>query len=156
MKDFDNAVGAWCKERKIRYSRYCDDMTFSGAFNHREVIEFVKEELKKMGFYLNDAKTTVARKGQKQIVTGIIVNEKINTSLSYRKKIRQELYYCKKFGVTSHLQRKQLDISEQDYLKKLLGKVNYVLSVDAANVEMMGYKKWLIDKIKITEKQNIF
>ena len=52
MKDFDNKVGAWCKERKIRYSRYCDDMTFSGAFNHREVIEFVKEELKKMGFYL--------------------------------------------------------------------------------------------------------
>ena len=156
MKDFDNAVGAWCKERKIRYSRYCDDMTFSGAFNHREVIEFVKEELKKMGFYLNDAKTTVARKGQKQIVTGIIVNEKINTSLSYRKKIRQELYYCKKFGVASHLQRKQPDISEQDYLKKLLGKVNYVLSVDAANVEMMGYKKWLIDKIKFTEKQNIF
>ena len=50
----------------------------------------------------------------------IIVNEKINTSLSYRKKIRQELYYCKKFGVASHLQRKQLDISEQDYLKKLV------------------------------------
>ena len=43
-----------------------------------------------------------------------------------------------------------------DYLKKLLGKVNYVLSVDTANVEMMGYKKWLIDKIKFTEKQNIF
>lgn len=149
MKDFDNLVGEWCNERGIRYTRYCDDMTFSGDFNHVEVISFVKEELKKMGFYLNDKKTIVARKGQKQIVTGIIVNEKINTPLLYRKKIRQELYYCKKFGIASHLQRKQLDMSEQDYLKKLLGKVNYVLSVDTANVEMIDYKKWLIDKIKL-------
>ncbi len=148
MKNFDDTVGEWCRERKIRYTRYCDDMTFSGDFNHREVIEFVKAELIKMGFYLNDTKTTVARKGQKQIVTGIIVNEKINTPLSYRKEIRKDLYYCKKFGVTSHLQRKQLDINEQDYLKKLLGKVNYVLSVNATNKEMLVYKKWLTDRIK--------
>ncbi len=148
MKDFDNAVGEWCKEKGIRYTRYCDDMTFSGDFNYIEVISFVKKELKKMGFYLNDNKTVVARKGQKQIVTGIIVNEKINTPLLYRKKIRQEMYYCMKFGVVSHLQRKQLDVSEKDYLMKLLGKVNYVLSVDATNAEMIGYKKWLMEKIK--------
>lgn len=149
MKDFDNMVGEWCKEKRIRYTRYCDDMTFSGDFNYKEVISFVKKELKKMGFYLNDKKSVVAHKGQKQIVTGIMVNEKINTPLSYRKKIRQELYYCKKFGIASHLQRKQLDISEQDYLRNLLGRVNYVLSVDATNIEMLGYKKWLIDKIKL-------
>ena len=33
----------------------------------------------------------------------------------------------------------------------ITGRKNYVLSVDAANVEMMGYKKWLIDKIKLAE-----
>lgn len=151
MKDFDNTVGEWCNEKNIRYSRYCDDMTFSGDFNCGEVVELVKKELKKMGFFLNDAKTTVAHKGQKQIVTGIIVNEKINTPSPYRKKIRQELYYCKKFGVSAHLQKKGLDICEQDYLNKLLGKVNYVLSVDAENPEMIGYRKWLTDKIKFTE-----
>ena len=151
MKDFDNIVGCWCREKKIRYTRYCDDMTFSGEFNHAEVISFIKEELKKMGFYLNDNKTVIANKGQKQIVTGIVVNEKINTPLLYRKKIRQELYYCKRFGIASHLQRKQLTISEKDYLKKLLGKVNYVLSVDETNGEMIGYRKWLIDQIKCIE-----
>lgn len=118
MKEFDNIVGTWCEEKKIRYTRYCDDMTFSGDFNHGEVIAFVKKELKKMGFYLNDTKTVIAHKGQKQIITGIMVNEKINTPLSYRKQIRQEIYYCKKYGIASHLQRKQLDVREQDYLKK--------------------------------------
>jgi len=148
MKDFDNIVGGWCKEKKIRYTRYCDDMTFSGEFNHTEVISFVKDELKKMGFYLNDNKTVIANKGQKQLVTGIIVNEKLNVPLLYRKKIRQELYYCKRFGIASHLQRKKLTISEPDYLKKLLGKVNYVLSVDDTNKEMIGYRDWLIEQIK--------
>ena len=148
MKEFDNIVGDWCKEKKIRYTRYCDDMTFSGEFNHTEVVSIVKEELKKMGLYLNDNKTVIAEKGQKQIVTGIIVKEKLNTSLLYRKKIRQELYYCKRFGIASHLQRKNLTISEPDYLKKLLGKVNYVLSVDNTNKEMIGYRDWLTEQSK--------
>ena len=149
MKDFDNQVGDWCKRKQIKYTRYCDDMTFSGDFTPKEVVCFVKKELKKMGFYLNDKKTVAAHNGQKKIVTGIVVNDKINTPLAYRKKLRQELYYCKKYGITSHLQYNGIDISENEYLKKLLGRVNHVLSVDSANVEMQGYKKWLIDKIKL-------
>ena len=31
MKHFDEHIGAWCAERNITYSRYCDDMTFSGS-----------------------------------------------------------------------------------------------------------------------------
>jgi len=153
MKEFDNIVGDWCKKKRISYTRYCDDMTFSGYFNEKEVISFVKAELKKMGFYLNDNKTVIAGKGQKQIVTGIIVNEKLNTPLSYRRKIRQELYYCKRFGIKSHLQRKKLSISEPDYLKKLLGKVNYVLSVDNTNKEMLGYRDWLTEQSKYMKEQ---
>jgi len=143
MKDFDNEVGKWCKERGISYTRYCDDMTFSGDFRHREVVDFVKGRLKTMGFFLNGKKTVVAGKGQKQIVTGIVVNEKANVPLAYRKKIRQELYYCKKFGISSHLREQRLDTSEEEYLRKMLGKVNYVLSVDAKNAEMQEYKVWL-------------
>jgi len=156
MKEFDNIVGDWCKEKRISYTRYCDDMTFSGDFNEAEVISFVKAELKKMGLFLNDAKTVVANKCQKQVVTGIVVNEKINTPLLYRKKIRQEVYYCKKFGVASHLQKQQLNIDELDYLRKLIGRVNYVLSVDKTNDEMVGYKKWLIDRLKSAERKTVF
>ncbi|MBE6606057.1 MAG: RNA-directed DNA polymerase [Ruminococcaceae bacterium] len=154
MKDFDNTVGAWCKSKKIRYTRYCDDMTFSGDFNIREVISFIKRELGKMGFYLNDAKTVVARSGQKQIVTGIVVNDKLNTPLLYRKKLRQELYYCKKFGIASHLRQKSIDMSEREYILKLLGRVNFVLSVGQTNKEMQEYKSWLLDQnnLFITEK----
>ncbi|MBQ1817076.1 MAG: RNA-directed DNA polymerase, partial [Clostridia bacterium] len=67
---FDEAVGAYCRERDIRYTRYCDDMAFSGLFDARELTAFVESELKKLGFFLNRKKTRLARQGQRQAVTG--------------------------------------------------------------------------------------
>lgn len=148
MKDFDNVVGKWCEERKIRYTRYCDDMTFSGDFIPEEAIKLVGYELKKMGFYLNGKKTTVVRDGQKKLVTGIVVNEKLNVSASYRKEIRKTVYYCKKFGIKSHMTYKNVPDDTASFLQKLLGKVNYVLSVDSGNNEMREYKEWLVTEIK--------
>ena len=152
MKDFDDIIGEWCKQRKIRYTRYCDDMTFSGDFNPKETIEFVRSELRKRGYFLNNKKTTIVRDGQKKIVTGIVVNEKLNVSSEYRKDIRQTVYYCKKFGTASHLKRVNDIVDEKVFLQKLLGRINYVLSVDSENKEMIDYKKWTISEIKKVAK----
>ncbi|MBQ8541585.1 MAG: RNA-directed DNA polymerase [Clostridia bacterium] len=148
MKDFDNTVGTWCKERNITYTRYCDDLTFSGDFNVDEAKAFVEAELKKMGFFLNAKKTTVLRDGQKKCVTGILVNDKINAPLEYRKSIRQAVYYCKKFGIDEHLKRNGIEKAAEGYLKSLLGRINYVLSIDNTNEEMKGYKAWAVKQLK--------
>ena len=145
MKDFDNTVGSWCRRKNIVYTRYCDDMTFSGDFAPREVIDLVRGELRKMGFFLNDKKTVVLRDGQKKAVTGIVVNEKPNTTAAYRRKLRQELYFCRKYGVEEHIQRLGLDIPASDYIRRLLGRVNYVLQITPGNSEMQRYKAWLLD-----------
>ena len=102
---FDELVGQWCQERGISYTRYCDDMTFSGDFEPAEVIRFVRLELKKIGFLLNEQKTKIQHPGQQQTVTGIVVNEKLSNPADYRRKLRQELYYCRKFGIQEHLQK---------------------------------------------------
>lgn len=143
MRDFDNTVGAWCEERHIAYTRYCDDMTFSGNFDPVEVKRYVKRQLRAMGFFPNDKKTVVARDGQKQTVTGVVVNDRPNISVTYRKKLRQELYYCKTYGVSSHIARIGVSVNEDTYLRQLLGRVNHALSVDSLNEEMRGYKAWL-------------
>ena len=147
MKDFDDLVGGWCNKRNITYTRYCDDMTFSGDFKPGEVILVVKNELEKMGFFLNAKKTVILHRGQKKIVTGIVVNEKLNVPVFYRKEIRKDIYYCKKYGVKSHLENKQIQMDEKGYLRKLLGKINYVLSVDSDNKEMSEYKEYVIKEL---------
>ncbi|MGM9639251.1 MAG: reverse transcriptase family protein [Butyricicoccaceae bacterium] len=144
MKDFDDQVGRWCRERGIVYTRYCDDMTFSGDFAPRAVIDFVRPALREMGFFLNDGKTVAVRSGQKKTVTGIVVNEKPNVPASYRRQLRQELYFCRKYGVEEHIRRTGADIAAADYLRQLLGRVNYVLQITPDNAEMRQYRAWLL------------
>ena len=68
-------------------------------------------------------------------------------SAPYRRKLRQELYYCRKFGVEDHLKKSGIDIAPEHYIAGLLGKVNYVLSVQPDNEEFLGYKRWLKSQI---------
>lgn len=148
MRDFDNTIGQWCSDNTISYTRYCDDMTFSGDFDPKLVIHFVKSELKKLGLFLNDQKTVVVRKGQRHSVTGIIVNEKLSAPSEYKKKIRQEMYYCMKFGIKSHLDSCRSSESPEKYVLGLLGRINYVLSIESKNEQMQKYKIWLQNKLQ--------
>jgi len=141
---FDEKIGRWCKERGIAYTRYCDDMAFSGDFDPMEVVMFVRSELKRMGFLLNNQKTKIQYFGQQQTVTGIVVNERMSIPADYRRKLRQELYYCRKYGIQSHLQKIDLKISEDVYRMQLLGKVDYVLQLHPNDRVLQDAKKWLL------------
>lgn len=147
LRDFDNAVGGWCRQHGIAYTRYCDDMTFSGDFDSRTVIHTVKTELSKLGLFLNEQKTRIVRSGQKQLVTGLVVNQKLNTASDYRRKLRQELYYCRKFGIADHLARQASPLTEDSYLRQLLGRVNYVLQATPGNAEFAQNRQWLTEKL---------
>ena len=148
LYEFDEQIGQWCRERGIAYTRYCDDMTFSGDFDPAEVIRFVRLELKKMGFLLNEQKTRIQHPGQQQTITGIVVNEKLSIPADYRRKLRQELYYCRKFGIREHLKKIGLEIEVDTYRMQLLGKVNYVLQVHPNDKDMLEAQKWLQQSMK--------
>ncbi len=141
MKDFDDTVGRWCAARRIAYTRYCDDMTFSGAFDPVPVTAFVKEELRKMGFFLNREKTAAVRQGQRQQVTGIVVNARPGVPSDYKRKLRQEVYYCRKYGVESHIAKIGAEGTAAAYLSGLLGRIRYVLSVEPDNKDMRAFKR---------------
>ena len=143
LYEFDEQIGQWCRELGIAYTRYCDDMTFSGDFDPAEVIRFIRPELKKLGFLLNEQKTRIQRPGQRQKVTGIVVNEKMSIPADYRRKLRQELYYCRKFGIQEHLQKTGLEIPVDVHRLQLLGKVNYVLQLHPEDRDMLDARKWL-------------
>lgn len=148
LYEFDELIGQWCRARNITYTRYCDDLTFSGDYNSAEVIRFVRLELKKLGFLLKEQKTRIQHPGQQQTVTGIVVNKKLSIPADFRRKLRQELHYCRKFGIQEHLQKIGLEIPEDTYRMQLLGKVNYVLQVHPDDRDMLDAKKWLQQSIK--------
>lgn len=148
MMDFDNTVGKWCSEHKISYTRYCDDMTFSGNFDHSEVVSFVKYELHKLGFILNGKKTKLITSANRQTVTGIVVNKKTAVTSDYRRKLRSEVYYCKKYGVSEHLKRINTECDEKQYLQSLLGRIAFALETSPGDTALKAAKSFVIEQIK--------
>lgn len=143
MKEFDEEIGNWCNINDISYTRYSDDMTFSGNFNPSELIIKIRKMLYKLGLELNNDKIHIVNKSQSQNVTGIIVNEKLQVNAKYRNKIRQEIYYIKKFGLKSHLNKCNININELKYLDKLYGRILYVLQINKFDQEFLKYKKFI-------------
>ena len=139
LRPFDVYMGKWCEERKIRYTRYCDDLTFSGEFDPKEVIRKVRGFLQAYGFELNKKKTRILGRGNVQIVTGIVVNDKAQVSRKYRRKLRQEVYLFDRYGVKLSGEPK----NDERERRRLLWKMRYVLSVNPEDVWFGNmYKKW--------------
>lgn len=141
MKEFDNELGHYTNDKRIRYTRYADDMTFSGDFNPGQVISYVKERLYVLGLELNTNKTRTRRKGQRQEITGIIVNEKMQIPTDVRKKIRQEMYYIKRYGLESHMQ--YCKIEKKNYLQHLRGKIQHGIFINHNDTELKSYLLYL-------------
>lgn len=140
MREFDEIVGNFCEERNISYSRYSDDLTFSGDFDYKEMIKFIDKELQKRGFLLNKKKTVIVSQKTRQVVTGIVVNKKAQIEKNYRRKIRQELYYIKKYGIDEHIIKTKVEDKDK-YLASFKGRINYCLQVNPQDKNMQSMKK---------------
>lgn len=143
MYDFDEKISQFCKRLKIdekynvKYTRYADDMTFSGDFVPQTIIQEVESALLAKGLSLNKAKTKIMKASSRQIVTGCVVNEKLQLPKEERKKIRQSMYYIKKSGLTEHMVRN--GITKRNYAKHLLGKITYASFLNPSDLEMKSY-----------------
>ena len=134
MITLDDKISEYTYEKSIRYTRYADDLTFSGDFNPHFLISNISKFVYNEGFCINPQKTRIARSNTRQEVTGIIVNSHMQLSKEKRKLIRQQVYYIRKFGLESHLER--IGENRANYLNHLLGQINFALFVNPKDKEM--------------------
>jgi len=141
FKIADENIASFCRKRGIKYTRYADDLTFSGDFDEEELKTTVCLLLEGLKLKINSSKTKLMKQGQQQKVTGVVVNEKLQVSFKQRNQLRSTMYYIRKFGLEDH--KKRLNITKANYLDHLLGKVNFVLYLNAEDKEFLEYKKYL-------------
>lgn len=128
-----------------QYTRYADDITFScdskmfpsaiavvdvGKWKVSPELEAV---IKGQGFEINEVKTSMRTTGARQVVTGIIVNKKINLSKSYLNAVRGMVHCIKTRGVGEAQQifHDKFETKQSVKKKKILtevvaGKVNHI------------------------------
>lgn len=148
MQSIDNCIWCYCKNRHINYTRYADDLTFSGEKIHvGHLTGYVAQRLKPLNLHLNKEKTKVMRKGCRQVVIGAVVNEKIQVQRTYRDQIRQEMYYVIKYGCESHMRncknKPEWIKTADQYRQYLMGKINYVLQINPKDSIFIQYANWL-------------
>lgn len=97
----DSRLKGLAKKLGFNYTRYADDITFSGEVQPDGLIRITQKIIEEEGFQLAKRKTRIRRCGNSQRVTGLIVNEKINIPRSYYKKIRAIIHNCKVHGIES-------------------------------------------------------
>ena len=99
----DRRLAGLARRYEATYSRYADDITFSSNHNvFQEGYSFLKEFRKIIsdeGFTLNEDKLRLQEKGQRQEVTGLIVNRKVNVCRKYIRDIGSLLYIWERYGV---------------------------------------------------------
>lgn len=136
FKSIDEDILNITKKLGFRFSRYADDLSFSGLekSNYKNKILKLNKSigfiLNKNDFYLNIAKTRIMKNKQTKKITGLIVNENgVKVPKKYIKIMKKEIYYSKKYGVSDHLKHNNL-ITIANYKGYLIGLARFIYMVE--------------------------
>jgi len=89
MYDSDQQLSGLSNRLGVAYTRFADDLTFSGAEDSvKDLMQVGAGLLQQTGFQLNEAKTRIMRSTQRQIVTGVVVNVRLSAPRKNRRQLR--------------------------------------------------------------------
>ena len=124
----DNRLSVLAQKIEASFSRYADDLTFSGEVFITEYLKLIKRVIREENFEINEDKCRIQYRNERQSVTGLIVNDRLSVPISTKKYIRQQIYYSKKFGVKSNLLKQ--NILKSNYRDHLYGLAYFVRMVE--------------------------
>ncbi len=89
----------------MSYTRYADDLTFSGGETCLpqlgRLFSLIRFIVKEEGFQINEKKTRVQRRSSAQVVTGLVVNDRVGPSRKLIRRIRAILHRAKLEGLAA-------------------------------------------------------
>lgn len=98
----DRRAQGCAKKLGFAYTRYADDLTFSGEDDAKGEVSRLLWSLDRItreeGFVLHPDKTRVMRQGRRQEVTGVVVNERMGVERKQLRKFAATLFQIEKDG----------------------------------------------------------
>jgi len=121
----DLRIQGYVGKRGISYTRYADDLSFSGLkpSNVVKIIPMIKTIIEEEGFKVNHKKTRVASSARTKMVTGLVVNENsVGIGKQKYKILRAKLHHL----------TKPTEQKNEKLLYHISGWLSYLNSVDKA------------------------
>jgi RNA-directed DNA polymerase len=128
----DQALVAESQRAGVCYTRYVDDLTFSGDYGavNDEFMAAMGDLLDRHGWTVNQTKTRFMRRGKPQFVTGLYVGDSAGPHIprSMKRLLRRELYFASRFGLEDSYLRSPTPI----LANRMGGWVHYAAHADPA------------------------
>jgi RNA-directed DNA polymerase len=125
----DRRLAGLAAALKLNYTRYADDLTFSGARvlpdRARELRAIVASIAAEEGFRVNERKSTLATRAGRQTVCGLIVNDRPNVPREEYDRLKAILHNASRHGAGS-----QNRDGVADFRAHLRGRIAWVESVN--------------------------
>jgi hypothetical protein len=129
-------LGGLSQSAGAKYSRYADDLAFSGGevFSNScerfllRVAAIVREE----GFVVNHRKTRVMHQSQRQTLAGLVANFRLNVPREDFDRLKAILTNCARHGAAG-----QNRLGQAEFRSHLEGRVSFVEMVNPAKGERL-------------------
>jgi retron-type reverse transcriptase len=125
---FDKRLAGLAAKLGMAYTRYADDLTFSGGPEQAEKVGYLLARVRHLaaeeGFTVNENKTRVMRRNAAQTVTGVVVNDKPSVSRELVRQLRAILHRAKTEGLDA-----QNRDGRENYRAWLDGTISFVAMV---------------------------
>jgi len=128
----DKRLAKLSEINQLIYTRYADDLSFSGLEISDNFFIKVSDILNSEGFLINPDKIKRYKRGDPKKITGISIATNIpKIPRSLKRALRQEIHYIKRFGLMNHLEKtKKLD---PIYIDRIRGRLNFWRFIEAQN-----------------------
>lgn len=130
----DRKLTALAAEYGLTYTRYADDLTFSGdVFPKEQIIPRIKQIIRDEKFEPNHKKTRFINEYGRKIITGVSISSGVKLTIpkARKREIRKNVYFILTKGLAEHQRR--IGSSDPVYLKRLIGELCYWRSIEPDN-----------------------
>jgi RNA-directed DNA polymerase len=147
MRSLDNRLARLAKRCNLQYSRYADDITFSGKKIHFKLIILVEKIVFMYGLNINHEKTRLKHEHGARIVTGVAINDgHLSVPGKFKRALKNEIYFIRRFGLLSHMSNQK--IHRPNYLQSLLGKIGFWLYIEPTNEYAISARELIVKLMK--------
>lgn len=154
--DIDVKLASYAESNDLKYSRYADDITFSGqsTIDEAPIVEIIEAK----GFFISPQKTKLQKRGSNQYVTGLTIFDDQSPRISkrYKKNLRLELHLISTIGLKDYATKRHNYPSaphpHDDYyplwvdglksicgteFERIKGKVSYINAIEPDQAQKM-------------------
>ena len=133
---FDCRVNGFARSFNVSYSRYADDLLFSGDRSFSRIAKEFSITIGAIaieeGFEINFRKTRFQNSSQRQSATGVVLNQGINLGRREFDRIKATVYNCVKHGPES-----QNRTGLVEFRQHLRGKIQWVQRLNPKKAERL-------------------